>query len=79
MPDFVAISEEIAAKEESTGFDSLTPAEQVFHTVWWFEAELNNGGFDQFFFNSAGDYTSQTIVALERIGASSCAAIVRRA
>jgi uncharacterized protein DUF4375 len=43
------------------------------------EAEVNNGGFDQFFFNSAGDNASKTIEALEVIGAQKTAAIVRRA
>jgi hypothetical protein len=43
------------------------------------EAEINNGGFDQFFFNSAGDKTAETILALEAIGASHTADIVRKA
>ncbi|MDH0449508.1 MULTISPECIES: DMP19 family protein [unclassified Shewanella] len=43
------------------------------------EAEINNGGFDQFFFNSAGDYTEETIQALVKIGANHTADIVRRA
>jgi hypothetical protein len=33
------------------------------------EAEINNGGFDQYFFNSTGDRTAETIRALELIGA----------
>jgi hypothetical protein len=43
------------------------------------EAELNNGGFDQFFFNAAGDRTAETIAALEAIGAKHAASIVRAA
>ena len=43
------------------------------------ESEINNGGFDQFFFNSAGDYTEETIQALFRIGASHTAEIVKKA
>jgi Domain of unknown function (DUF4375) len=43
------------------------------------EAEINNGGFDQFFFNSAGDKTAETIEALAAIGAHHTANIVRRA
>ena len=43
------------------------------------EAEINNGGFDQFFFNSAGDYTEETIEALIKIGAPSTAEIVKKA
>ena len=43
------------------------------------EAEVNNGGFDQFFFNSAGNRTRETIDALSAIGAHHTASIVRRA
>ena len=32
------------------------------------EAEINNGGFHQYFYNSAGDNTAETIQALETIG-----------
>jgi hypothetical protein len=40
------------------------------------EAEINNGGFDQFFFNSAGDRAAETIIALKEIGAVHTANIV---
>jgi hypothetical protein len=43
------------------------------------EAEINNGGFDQFFFNSAGDNTAETIAALRAVGANHTAAIVAAA
>lgn len=43
------------------------------------EAEINNGGFDQFFFNSAGDNTAETIEALIKIGATHTAEIVTKA
>ena len=42
------------------------------------EAEVNNGGFHQFFYNSAGDNTAETIEALEAIGASRMADILRK-
>jgi hypothetical protein len=43
------------------------------------EAEVNNGGFDQFFFNDAGDRTAETIEALRAIGANHTASIVQAA
>ena len=43
------------------------------------EAEVSNGGFDQFFFSSAGDRTRETIDALSAIGAHHTASIVRSA
>jgi hypothetical protein len=52
---------------------------QVANLVETLEAEVNNGGFDQFFYNSAGDNTVETIQALETIGAVTMAAILKRA
>ncbi|HMO81211.1 MAG TPA: DMP19 family protein [Pyrinomonadaceae bacterium] len=43
------------------------------------EGEVNNGGFDQFFFNSSGDYAKETIDALKQIGAHQTAEIVQLA
>jgi hypothetical protein len=43
------------------------------------EGEVNNGGFHQYFNNSAGDKTAETIQALEIIGAFAMADIVKRA
>jgi hypothetical protein len=42
-------------------------------------AEVNNGGFDQFFFNSSSDRTPDILRALELIGASKTADILKRA
>ena len=53
--------------------------ESVNSLVAALEAEVNNGGFDQFFFNTAGNRTKETIEALELIGAQKTAEIVRRA
>jgi hypothetical protein len=43
------------------------------------QEEINNGGFDQFFFNSAGDETAEIIQALEIIGAKQTIGIFRKA
>jgi hypothetical protein len=61
------------------GRPGLSAAERVFMQVWWVEAEVNNGGFHQFYFNSAGNDAADTPAALEAIGAAKTAAIVRRA
>jgi hypothetical protein len=44
-----------------------------------FEAEINNGGFHQFFFNSPGNRTEETIQALELLGAKANAEMLRQA
>ena len=43
------------------------------------EAEINNGGFHQFFFNSSGDNTFEIIEALKLIGAIHTVQIVKKA
>jgi penicillin V acylase-like amidase (Ntn superfamily) len=54
-------------------------AQEVADVVRALEDEVNNGGFHQFFYNNAGNYTTQAIQALEAIGAAKMAGIVRRA
>ena len=49
--------------------------ELVVKLVEDFEAEVNNGGFDQFFFNSRGDFSIESLEALELIKANKTAAI----
>ena len=46
----------------------LTEGEKVVLFIENLEQEVNNGGFDQFFFNSSGNYTHETLKALEQIG-----------
>jgi hypothetical protein len=69
----------VTARRNRRDFAALTEAERVFLTVWWVEAEVNNGGFHQYFFNSAGDQSSGAERALETIRASRCARIVAAA
>jgi hypothetical protein len=74
-----SIVEGIQAKENTAGFASLTPAEQVFSCVWTLEAEINNGGFEQFYLNSSGDIAAQVPGALRAINAAHTASLVERA
>lgn len=43
------------------------------------EREINNGGFNQFYFNSSGDFAHETITSLKAIGANKTAMIVENA
>lgn len=51
------------------GIEALARPEKAVVCTVLLEAEVNNGGFDQYFFNSAGDWARQTLVALTDIGA----------
>jgi Domain of unknown function (DUF4375) len=52
---------------------------QVVRLVELCMGEVNNGGFNQFFYNSTGNETAEIIQALETIGAPKLADIVKRA
>ena len=75
----IALSELVFPRYDRDGFAALTPAEQVAYCVDALEREVNNGGFDQFFWNSSGDTAHETVQALRTIGASQAAAMVQEA
>src|SRR5262245_31305578 len=60
-------------------FAAQSEAEKVFSAVWELEAQVNNGGFILYFYNSDSDIVAHAPTALRAIGASSCADIVGRA
>lgn len=77
--ELIALSENPAARFWKVEFSELTDAEQIFVCVWELEAEVNNGGFEQYFHNSAGDNSHRIIAALQSIGANLTAKIVKQA
>lgn len=60
-------------------FQHLTPPEKVFKVIWELESEVNNGGFEQYFWNSSGDTAFAVVEALQEVGAPNAAGIVTRA
>lgn len=69
----------IAGDLQQRSWTQLSERERVFLAIWQLEAEVNNGGFDQYFRNSAGELAPFATEALLEIGAPNCAAIVSRA
>jgi hypothetical protein len=61
------------------GFELLTWPEQVFRIVWGLMGEVDNGGFDQFYFNSSGDTAYLAPKALHAIKAFETSEIVSEA
>ena len=51
-------------------FSELTETEKIIRAVEDLEMEVNNGGFHQYFYNSAGDHWQDCLVGLEKVGAS---------
>ena len=59
--------------------EKLSPAEQIFFICTILEQEVNNGGFDQFFCNSSGNFANRIVDAFLTIGAEEIASICKDA
>lgn len=57
--------------------DKLNETQKTFIIIENFEREINNGGFNQFYINSSGDFSHETIDALIKIGANKTVGIVK--
>lgn len=58
---------------------ALSEAERVVYVTQWLEMEVNNGGFSQYFFNSAGNFANDLVSSYEKIGAVNTAEICKEA
>jgi hypothetical protein len=59
--------------------DRLTEPQKNFYFNQNLEREINNGGFNQFFYNSSGDFAHETLTSLRTIGANKTADILQQA
>jgi hypothetical protein len=75
----IELSYGLSDKISRSGYEGLSHPEKVLNSVFWLDAEINNGGFDQFFYNSSGNHANETAAALEEIGAGHTAELVRKA
>lgn len=61
------------------GLNHLTEAQKNFYYIQELEDEVNNGGFDQYFYNSSGDNAHETLLALKTIRANNCLKLMENA
>ncbi len=66
-------------EEEYVALRKLNKEQQAFYLVWCLEGEVNNGGYNQFYYNSTGKYFELLPDALELIGATKHSELMRRA
>ena len=59
--------------------DKLTEQQKYFFYNQNLEREINNGGLNQYFLNSSGNFASETILSLKTIGANKTAEILQKA
>ena len=66
---FLQITDVVFDKEAEYGYDNLKEIEKTVYCIDGLLREMENGGFVQFFRQEAGNYTEDTLIALERIKA----------
>jgi len=65
--------------DEDAVLKSLSPGNRALWLTWIVEGEVNNGGFNQYYWNTAGRHSSEAVAAFEFFSASNHAAIMREA
>jgi hypothetical protein len=67
------------SKYIEAGTSSLSQDELMMVAIWGLEADVNNGGFDQYYLNSYGDFAVPVVGFLRTIGAQNMAQLVEEA
>jgi len=79
MTDQQEIIQKLVKKELSKGYSTFTKAEKGIYSVFWLNSQVHNGGFQQFFDNSYGDFSADVLPGLKMIGARWAIPIVEQA
>lgn len=58
---------------------SWNKSRQAIYMIWALEAEVNNGGYNQFYFNSSGKFCKYLPEVLKLVGANKFADLTKRA
>jgi hypothetical protein len=58
---------------------TLPPGVRAIYTTWLVDAEVNAGGFHQYFFNSSGQYAGDALAGYELLGTEEYAGVMRSA
>lgn len=77
--DNISINMEGDSTEEKEIVQALTQGQRAIYVTWIVEGEVNNGGFNQFYFNSSGQLADISEEAFKTIGANKFADLVRQA
>jgi hypothetical protein len=66
-------------QDQDSAFAALSPQFRVFYCTWEVEAEVMNGGLNQYFWNSSAQNAERVPAALEAIGDGAAAELMREA
>ena len=76
------ISSTSGSLDPESAYRSIAAMPEVLAIVWaawWLEAEWSNGGFNQYFWNSSGQFAIEAVAALDALGRPERADLVRSA
>jgi hypothetical protein len=65
--------------QEAEVLDDATRGQAAIYALWVVDGEVNNGGFEQFFFNSSGALMDEAIAGADLVGARAQGRILRQA
>ena len=66
-------------EQETQVVAALPPGVRALYLTWVVESEVNNGGFDQYYGNTADRFSDQAVDAFEFFGATELASLMREA
>jgi hypothetical protein len=63
--------------EYEASLAAFTLAQRRLFAIWWYRSEVNNGGHDQFYYNSTGIVWRDALAGFELLGLENFAAVLR--
>jgi len=77
--DFIDCRVQHTGRRERDVLDGLSAGFRAVYSTWWVEAEVNNGGFNQYFWNSSGEFARDAVAGFDLIGVPAMARLMERA
>jgi hypothetical protein len=77
--DNLAEKQAVDYEKEYETVISWNKSRQAIYMIWLLESEVNNGGYNQFYFNSSGQFYKHLPEALMLVGANKFADLTKRA
>ncbi|HEV8190608.1 MAG TPA: DUF4375 domain-containing protein [Ktedonobacterales bacterium] len=63
--------------EYEASLAAFTPSQRRLFAIWWYRAEVNNGGHDQFYYNPTGIVWPDALAGFELLGLEEFAMTLR--
>jgi hypothetical protein len=79
IQDFIDCKIEAGGGDERKALDALSPGFRAVFTTWRVEAEVSNGGFNQYFWNSSGEFAKDAVAGFDLIGTPALGRLMERA